>query len=215
LSGRRSLTEFRGLAACGGFSYGDVMGAGRGWANTIRYNNRAFDEFSRFFERNETFSLGVCNGCQMMAQLRDIIPGAAHWPTFHRNLSEQFEARVSMVEVTKSPSILLSGMVGSKIPVAVAHGEGRAVFDEPSHGAKANLALRYIDDADQPTEVYPLNPNGSEGGLTGVTSLDGRATIMMPHPERVYRTISNSYKPSEWGENGAWMKMFLNARAFC
>jgi phosphoribosylformylglycinamidine synthase len=215
LSGRRSLAEFAGLAACGGFSYGDVLGAGRGWAKTVRHNTRAFDEFSAFFKRNETFSLGVCNGCQMMAQLRDIIPGAEHWPTFHRNFSEQFEARVSMVEVTESPSILLAGMTGTKIPVAVAHGEGRAVFDSLDHQNAVSLALRYIDDQDQPTERYPLNPNGSANGLTGVTSKDGRATIMMPHPERVFRTVSNSYKPEEWDENGAWMKMFLNAREFC
>jgi len=215
LSGRRQLSEFSGLAACGGFSYGDVLGAGRGWAKTIRHNNRAFDEFSRFFARNETFSLGVCNGCQMMAQLRDIIPGAEHWPTFHRNYSEQFEARVSMVEVTESPSILLAGMAGTKIPVAVAHGEGRAVFDHTQDSGAVALALQYIDDQDQPTERYPLNPNGSANGLTGVTSRDGRATIMMPHPERVFRTVSNSFKPNDWDENGAWMKMFINARTFC
>jgi phosphoribosylformylglycinamidine synthase len=214
LSGRVSLAEMSGLAACGGFSYGDVLGAGRGWASTILNNSRAYDEFSAFFQNQDTFSLGVCNGCQMMAQLQELIPGSEHWPTFHRNASEQFEARVSMVEVMKSPSVLLSGMAGSRIPVAVAHGEGQAKFISPAALQNVTRSLQYIDDRDVATEQYPLNPNGSPQGVTGVTSLDGRATIMMPHPERVFRTITNSHKPASWEENGAWMKMFLNARQF-
>jgi phosphoribosylformylglycinamidine synthase len=214
LSGRVSLAEMSGLAACGGFSYGDVLGAGRGWASTILNNSRAYDEFSAFFQNQDTFSLGVCNGCQMMAQLQELIPGSQHWPTFHRNASEQFEARVSMVEVMESPSVLLSGMAGSRIPVAVAHGEGQAKFVSPAALQNVTRSLQYIDDRDVATEQYPLNPNGSPQGVTGVTSLDGRATIMMPHPERVFRTITNSHKPASWEENGAWMKMFLNARQF-
>ncbi|RMA81418.1 phosphoribosylformylglycinamidine synthase [Umboniibacter marinipuniceus] len=214
LSGRVSLSEMSGLAACGGFSYGDVLGAGRGWASTILNNSRAYDEFSAFFQNEQSFSLGVCNGCQMMAQLQELIPGSEHWPTFHRNASEQFEARVAMVEVMDSPSILLSGMAGTRIPVAVAHGEGQAKFASQLALQNVTRSLRYIDDSDNATEQYPLNPNGSPEGITGVTSLDGRATIMMPHPERVFRTITNSHKPAGWEENGAWMKMFLNARKF-
>ncbi|WP_298635997.1 phosphoribosylformylglycinamidine synthase [uncultured Umboniibacter sp.] len=214
LSGRLSLADMSGLAACGGFSYGDVLGAGRGWASTILNNPRAYDEFSAFFQNQQTFSLGVCNGCQMMAQLQELIPGSAHWPTFHRNASEQFEARVAMVEVMDSPSVLLNGMAGSRIPVAVAHGEGQAKFASPVALQNVTRSLQYIDDNDAATQQYPLNPNGSPEGVTGVTSLDGRATIMMPHPERVFRTITNSHKPAGWEENGAWMKMFLNARKF-
>jgi len=210
LAGRIQLDEFKGLAACGGFSYGDVLGAGRGWAKTILNSTRARDQFASFFHRDNTFSLGVCNGCQMMSQLKELIPGTDFWPTFERNESEQFEARVSMVEVTKSPSVLLQSMIGSRLPVAVAHGEGRANYR--SEVDSEVVALRYIDDANGYTEQYPANPNGSPQGITGVCSRDGRATIMMPPPERVYRAISNSYRPSEWGENGPWLEMFRNAR---
>jgi len=210
LAGRTQLDNFQGLAACGGFSYGDVLGAGRGWAKTILNSQRARDQFASFFHRDQTFSLGVCNGCQMMSQLRELIPGTDFWPTFERNESEQFEARVSMVEVTKSPSILLQSMIGSRLPVAVAHGEGRANYRSEIDAEV--VALRYVDSENRYTERYPANPNGSPEGITGVCSRDGRATIMMPHPERVYRAISNSYRPSQWGENGPWLEMFRNAR---
>jgi phosphoribosylformylglycinamidine synthase len=211
IAGRVSLSDFQGLAACGGFSYGDVLGAGEGWAKSILFNARARDAFQAFFARPDVFALGVCNGCQMMSQLKDIIPGAEHWPQFHRNGSEQFEARFSMVEVLASPSIFLTDMVGSQLPVVVSHGEGRAVF-APGSQAEAAVALRYIDFEGRATETYPLNPNGSPAGITGVTTDDGRFTIMMPHPERVFRTVQNSWHPEEWGENGAWFRMFASAR---
>ena len=211
LAGRVSLADFRGLAACGGFSYGDVLGAGEGWAKSILFNARAREAFQTFFARPDVFALGVCNGCQMMSQLKAIIPGAEHWPQFHRNASEQFEARFSMVEVAASPSIFLADMVGSQLPVVVSHGEGRAVF-APGAQAEVDVALRYIDFEGRPTETYPLNPNGSPSGITGVTTADGRFTIMMPHPERVFRTVQNSWHPAEWGENGAWFRMFASAR---
>ncbi|BCX81347.1 phosphoribosylformylglycinamidine synthase [Methylomarinovum caldicuralii] len=209
--GGRGLDEFSGLAACGGFSYGDVLGAGSGWAASILFNSRARDTFRKFFEREETFSLGVCNGCQMLSQLKELIPGAQHWPRFQRNLSEQFEARLSLVEVLPSPSILLQGMEGSILPVAVAHGEGRAVF-EPQDQPQALISLRYVDHYGNPTETYPFNPNGSPGGITGLTTTDGRVTIMMPHPERCFRTIQHSWHPEDWGENGPWLRLFRNAR---
>ncbi|MGB1310534.1 MAG: phosphoribosylformylglycinamidine synthase, partial [Leucothrix sp.] len=216
LGGKISLAEFKGLVACGGFSYGDVLGAGGGWAKTILFNQQASQAFSDFFEREDTFALGVCNGCQMLSQLKHMIPGAAHWPAFYRNHSEQFEARVSMVEVMDSPSVFLSGMTGSKLPIAVAHGEGRAVFDgdvDRTELLSANkVALRYVDATGRVTEHYPENPNGSVDGITGLCSEDGRVTIMMPHPERVCRTVTNSWHPDEWGENGPWMRMFRNAR---
>lgn len=212
ISGRISLKDFTGLAACGGFSYGDVMGAGGGWANSIRYNSRAFDEFSAFFERPDAFGLGVCNGCQMMSRLRDIIPGAEHWPTFERNLSEQFEARFVTVEVFKSESIFMKAMQGSRIPVAVAHGEGRAVFKDEERIADANVSLAYVDNAGNLADRYPANPNGSPYGVTGVCSDDGRFTIMMPHPERVFRSVTNSWAPEQWGARGPWMRIFENAR---
>ncbi|MBI3143874.1 MAG: phosphoribosylformylglycinamidine synthase [Pseudogulbenkiania sp.] len=211
IGGRVSLADFKGLAACGGFSYGDVLGAGEGWAKSILFNARARDEFEGFFQRGDTFALGVCNGCQMMSNLSGIIPGAQHWPKFHRNASEQFEARFAMVEVPASPSIFLADMAGSQLPVVVSHGEGRAVF-VPGHQPQVITALRYVDFAGQPTETYPLNPNGSPDGITGVTTADGRFTIMMPHPERVFRTVLNSWHPAEWGENGAWFRMFASAR---
>ncbi|TDR73035.1 phosphoribosylformylglycinamidine synthase [Paludibacterium purpuratum] len=211
LSGRVSLADFHGLAACGGFSYGDVLGAGEGWAKSILFNSRARDAFQAFFARGDVFALGVCNGCQMMSHLAGMIPGAEHWPTFRRNASEQFEARFAMVEVPESPSIFLGDMVGSQLPVVVSHGEGRAVFASGEQ-SQATIALRYIDLEGRPTETYPLNPNGSPAGITGVTTADGRFTIMMPHPERVFRTVQNSWHPAEWGENGAWYRMFASAR---
>lgn len=218
IEGRVTLKGFQGLVACGGFSYGDVLGAGGGWAKSIRFNPRAFEEFSAFFAREDSFGLGVCNGCQMLAQLSDIIPGAGHWPRFVRNRSEQFEARLVMVEVLDSPSIFLTGMAGSKMPIAVAHGEGRVEFGEgldPDAVAQGGLvALRYVDHYGQPTEVYPMNPNGSVHGMTGFTTEDGRFTIMMPHPERVFRAVQYSWRPRGWGEDGPWMRMFRNARVW-
>jgi phosphoribosylformylglycinamidine synthase len=204
------------LVACGGFSYGDVLGAGEGWAKSILFNPNAREQFSAFFQRDDTFGLGVCNGCQMMSNLRSIIPGAEHWPRFVRNESEQFEARVSMVEVIDSPSILLQGMVGSRMPIAVAHGEGRAEFPEgvsPSILRESNLlVMQFVDNFGKPTQTYPMNPNGSPEGISGICSADGRFTLMMPHPERVYRTVQNSWHPDEWGEDGPWLRLFRNAR---
>ena len=214
IAGRHSLADFQGLVACGGFSYGDVLGAGGGWANSIRFNERAFEEFSRFFERGDVFGLGVCNGCQMMSHLRDMIPGAAYWPHFERNASEQFEARVVTVEVFASDSVFFKGMQGSRIPVPVAHGEGRAVFDDEERLADANVVLAYVDNSGNLAETYPANPNGSPYGVTGVCNDDGRFTIMMPHPERVFRSVTNSWAPEQWGERGPWLRMFENARVF-
>ncbi len=216
--GEADLSGFRGLAACGGFSYGDVLGAGGGWAATILHNPRAREAFEAFFARGDTFALGVCNGCQMLARLAPIIPGADHWPRFVRNRSEQFEARLVQVEVLDSPSIFLRGMAGSILPVAVAHGEGRARFDEPG-GPEAALAegiaaLRYVDGHRRPAERYPYNPNGSPGGLTGFTTRDGRVTILMPHPERVFRTVQLSWHPDGWPEEGPWLRFFRNARVW-
>ncbi len=217
ISGRETLRDFAGIVACGGFSYGDVLGAGGGWAKSILHNPRVRDAFQAFFHREDVFGLGVCNGCQMLSQLRDLIPGASHWPHFRRNLSEQFEARLSLVEVLPSPSILLADMQGSRLPIAVAHGEGRAVFDDNSPEAvlKAGLvSLQYVDGHGRATEHYPENPNGSPYGITGLTTRDGRFTIMMPHPERVFRTVQNSWHPEDWGEEGPWLRMFRNARAW-
>lgn len=210
ISGQKDLSDFVGLAACGGFSYGDVLGAGEGWAKSILFNEQARATFSDFFKREDTFGLGVCNGCQMLSNLRELIPGAEAWPHFVRNESEQFEARVAMVEIQRSPSILLSGMEGSQLPVAVAHGEGRAEYANASE--KGRVALRYIDHQGNVTEQFPFNPNGSAQGITGLTTEDGRFTIMMPHPERCFRTVQNSWSPEEWGEDGAWLRMFRNAR---
>ena len=219
LSGRVTLEGFRGLVACGGFSYGDVLGAGEGWAKSILFNDIAREQFKAFFERENTFALGVCNGCQMLSNLHELIPGADHWPHFVRNQSEQFEARVAMVEVQKSDSIMLAGMEGSRMPIAVAHGEGHAEFaneaDLEAVNKNATVALRYVDNFGITTEAYPANPNGSVQGITGLTASNGRVTIMMPHPERVFRAVQNSYQPDEWSEDGAWMRMFRNARAWC
>jgi len=211
IEGRVSLSEFTGLVACGGFSYGDVLGAGGGWAKSILFNSKLRAEFSAFFERPDTFGLGVCNGCQMLSALKELIPGAEHWPAFKRNQSEQFEARVAMVEVQKSPSIFLTGMAGSKLPVVIAHGEGRAEFRE-SASEKVEVVLNYIDNYGDRTEYFPANPNGSPEGITGLTTTDGRFTIMMPHPERCFRTLQNSWYPDDWEEEGAWMRLFRNAR---
>ena len=216
LEGRIRLADFQVIAACGGFSYGDVLGAGGGWAKSILFNPRARDEFAAFFQRGDSLSLGVCNGCQMFSHLKELIPGADHWPRFVRNLSEQFEARTSLVEVVASPSLLFEGMAGSRLPVAVAHGEGRAEFDEshtPHQALAAGLvSLRYVDHRGAPAEHYPANPNGSPLGITGLTTTDGRATILMPHPERVFRTVQNSWHPAEWREDAPWLRMFRNAR---
>jgi phosphoribosylformylglycinamidine synthase len=212
ISGRVSLSEFKGLVACGGFSYGDVLGAGGGWANSILFNSRARDEFEHFFNRADTFGLGICNGCQMLSQLKDFIPGADHWPRFMRNMSEQFEARYSLVEVMESPSILLQGMAGSRMPIAVAHGEGRVEYREGQQANDKLLSLRYIDHHGQATERYPFNPNGSAEGITGLCNEDGRFTIMMPHPERVFRTVQHSWYPENRSEDGPWMRLFRNAR---
>ncbi len=214
IHGRVSLKDFNGLVACGGFSYGDVLGAGGGWAKSILFNPTARQEFSDFFQRTDTFGLGVCNGCQMMAGLKEIIPGAEHWPTFKRNDSEQFEARVVMVKVQESPSIFLQGMAGSRLPVVVAHGEGRAEFAQSDDQHNALTALSYVDNQGQETTDFPENPNGSPQGITGLTTTDGRFTIMMPHPERCFRALQNSWHPDDWQEDGAWMRMFRNARVW-
>ncbi|HQS37815.1 MAG: phosphoribosylformylglycinamidine synthase [Methylophilales bacterium 39-45-7] len=218
IAGRVSLQDFAGFVACGGFSYGDVLGAGEGWAKSILFNARARDEFSAFFNRQDSFALGVCNGCQMMSNLRELIPGAAHWPHFVRNKSEQFEARLSMVEVLESPSLFFNGMAGSKMPIAVAHGEG---FAESSQTNAVNellaqklVTMRFIDHASVPTENYPFNPNGSPQGVTGLTSIDGRFSIMMPHPERVIRNVQNTWQRCGDAEDSAWLRMFQNARRY-
>ncbi|MGP9798014.1 phosphoribosylformylglycinamidine synthase [Halomonas sp. 86] len=218
LEGRVALDEFKGLVACGGFSYGDVLGAGGGWAKSVLFNERARDQFAAFLTREDSFSLGVCNGCQMLSQLKSLIPGAENWPGFVRNESEQFEARVAMLRVEKTPSVLLAGMEGSLLPIAVAHGEGRAEFRDAAHlrsmQSSNQIALRYIDNYGQVTTRYPANPNGSPSGITGLTTSDGRVTIMMPHPERVTRAVTNSWRPAEWIEDGAWLRMFRNARVW-
>jgi phosphoribosylformylglycinamidine synthase len=215
---RARLSDYQGLVMCGGFSYGDVLGAGEGWAKSILFHSRLRDEFTEFFVRPDTFSLGVCNGCQMMSTLRTLIPGTEHWPRFVRNRSEQFEGRLSLVEVTKSPSILLAGMEGSRMPIAVAHGEGYAEFatsaDLQACKDQKLVSLRFVDNHGQPTERYPANPNGSPQGITGITTPDGRVTLTMPHPERVYRTLQNSWHPDEWGEDSPWMRIFRNARVW-
>ncbi|ELR65228.1 Phosphoribosylformylglycinamidine synthase, synthetase subunit [Photobacterium marinum] len=216
LSGKVALDGFNGLVACGGFSYGDVLGAGEGWAKSVLFNNMARDQFEAFFHRNDTFALGVCNGCQMMSNLRDLIPGAELWPRFVRNESERFEARFSLVEVQQSDSLFFNGMAGSRMPIAVSHGEGRVEVRNAEHLAaieqSGTVALRYLDNYGNATEKYPANPNGSPNGITGLTTQDGRVTIMMPHPERVFRTVANSWHPDDWNENSPWMRMFRNAR---
>ncbi len=216
LAGRTGLDSFQTLVACGGFSYGDVLGAGEGWAKSILFNSRVRDEFAEFFLRPQTLALGVCNGCQMMSNLRELIPGSELWPRFVRNQSDRFEARFSLVEVTDSPSLLLQGMAGSHMPIAVSHGEGRVEVRDEAHllalESKGLVALRFIDSANNITERYPANPNGSPKGITAVSNEDGRVTIMMPHPERVFRTVNNSWHPEEWGEDSPWMRIFRNAR---
>jgi len=220
LAGKAKLDDFRGLIACGGFSYGDVLGAGEGWAKTILFNQRLRDQFSAFFNRQDSFALGVCNGCQMMSNLSGIIPGAQAWPKFTRNQSEQYEARLVMAEVLTSPSIFTQGMEGSQLPIAIAHGEGFANFSQQGNLEQLQnqglAALRFVDSNGKPTETYPMNPNGSPGGLTGVTTPDGRFTVMMPHPERVFRAVQMSWCPPEWLDvaDGAspWLRLFRNAR---
>jgi phosphoribosylformylglycinamidine synthase len=217
LSGQVALDSFRGLVACGGFSYGDVLGAGQGWAKSVLFHAQLREMFSAFFARSDTFALGVCNGCQMLSTLRDIIPGAAHWPRFVRNTSEQFEARFAQLEILETPSILFRGMAGSVLPIAVAHGEGRAEFTgmDPAQVLQEGLvAARYVDGYGKPTEVYPANPNGSPLGITALTTTDGRVTVMMPHPERVFRTVTHSWHPDDWGPDGPWLRLFRNARVW-
>ena len=218
LSGRTDLANFNGLVACGGFSYGDVLGAGEGWAKSILFNANARAMFKAFFERETTFTLGVCNGCQMLSNLKEIIPGAQHWPHFVQNKSERFEARFSLVEIQESPSVLFKGMEGSRMPIAVSHGEGHAEFSSDEAIDAANnsgtVSMRYVNNYGEVTETYPANPNGSVDGITSLTTTDGRVTIMMPHPERVFRTVANSWHPDSWGEDSPWVRMFRNARAF-
>jgi phosphoribosylformylglycinamidine synthase len=209
--GRRSLDQFAGFVACGGFSYGDVLGAGRGWAKSILFHENLREQFSRFFADDGKFALGVCNGCQMLAALKELIPGAGAWPDFTANRSEQFEGRFSLVRVEDSPSLFLRGMKGSIIPVATAHGEGRAVFAENAP-VDDLIALRYVDSSGGATEHYPENPNGSPAGVTGLCNADGRVTIMMPHPERTLRGINFSWAPAQWGDVSPWRRMFLNVR---
>jgi phosphoribosylformylglycinamidine synthase len=217
-TGRAQLPDFAGVVACGGFSYGDTLGAGIGWARSITFNNQLADAFAAFFARSDTFALGVCNGCQMFAELADIIPGAQAWPRFTQNLSERFEARLSLVEVLDSPSIFFKGMAGSRLPIVVSHGEGYANFNARGDAGKAIAAMRFVDGHGQATEIYPLNPNGSAGGLTAVTTADGRFTAMMPHPERVFRNAQMSWTDvAQTGGLSApspWMQMFRNARRY-
>jgi len=215
MAGRMRLAGFHGFVACGGFSYGDVLGAGEGWARSILFNPPLAAEFAAFFGRGDTFALGVCNGCQMLAALAPMIPGARAWPRFTRNRSEQFEARLSLVEVTDSPSIFFRGMAGSRAPIAVAHGEGRADFSQQGDAAQLHVAMRFVDHHGQPTERYPYNPNGSPGGITAVTTPDGRFTALMPHPERVFRSVQMSWAPADLGADSPWMRMFRNARVWC
>lgn len=211
-SGRARLQDFKGVVACGGFSYGDTLGAGIGWARSVTFNPVLASQFQDFFARQDTFGLGVCNGCQMFAELADIIPGAQDWPRFTTNLSERFEARLSLVEVLESPSLFLQGMAGSRLPIAVAHGEGYANFKYRGNAAKAIAAMRYVDHRGQATERYPLNPNGSPEGLTAVTTADGRFTAMMPHPERVFRNIQMSWTSGDPSQRSPWMRLWQNAR---
>jgi phosphoribosylformylglycinamidine synthase len=218
LAGRRSLRDFRGLIACGGFSYGDVLGAGEGWAKSILFHEATRAEFVRFFERGDTFTLGVCNGCQMMAALKQLVPGTEHWPRFVRNRGEQFEGRFSLVEILDSPAVLLAGMAGARLPIAVAHGEGRAEFADGAQqqqlAAARQIAFRYVDNRGGVASTYPANPNGSPLGIAAVTSRDGRVLVTMPHPERSFRTAQNSWYPSAHGEFSGWMRMFRNARVW-
>jgi phosphoribosylformylglycinamidine synthase len=211
-AGRARLDMFQGFVACGGFSYGDTLGAGEGWARSILFDPRLADQFAAFFARPDVFALGVCNGCQMMAALAPMIPGAEAWPRFVRNRSEQFEARLSLVEVLESPSMFFTGMAGSRLPIAVAHGEGYADFSQRGDAARVLAAMRYVDHRGAATEAYPANPNGSPGGLTAVTTADGRYTALMPHAERVFRNVQMSWTAAERSAPSAWMRMFENAR---
>ena len=210
LSKKIKLSQFHGMVACGGFSYGDVLGAGRGWANSILFNNQAKDEFREFFNRQDSFSLGVCNGCQMLSNLKEIIPGSENWPTFERNTSEQFEARFTSVKIQKTNSLFFHDMEDSIMPIAIAHGEGKAQFTSKLNNK--NIAIKYIDYHGDRSQIYPHNPNGSENAVASVCNDSGRVTLMMPHPERVFRSIQNSWHPKEWGERSPWMRMFENAR---
>jgi phosphoribosylformylglycinamidine synthase len=217
IAGRARLQDFAGFVACGGFSYGDVLGAGRGWATSILERPELRDGFEEFFARGDSFALGICNGCQMLSQLKPIIPGAARWPHFLRNRSEQYEARLALLEVIESPSLFLRGMVGSRIPVAVAHGEGRARFESADDAAAAAVSLRYVEGDGRPATRYPANPNGSHDTIAGLTSDDGRVTILMPHPERTLRTANYSWAPAAWSAaqstpDSPWLRMFRNAR---
>jgi len=214
ISGRVSLSSFKGYAACGGFSYGDVLGGGQGWAKSILFNARARKEFEAFFARSDTFALGICNGCQMMSALKELVPGAQHWPSFEKNRSEQFEARMVMVEIVESPAIVFRGMAGSRIPGVTAHGEGRAQFASDADRKGAIVSARFVDNRGQVTETYPLNPNGSPEGITALTTKDGRFTILMEHPERVFRSVQMSWAPDGAGEDSPWMRMFRNARVW-
>jgi phosphoribosylformylglycinamidine synthase len=211
-AGRTRLAEYQSLVACGGFSYGDTLGAGEGWARSILFNAALAEQFAAFFNRPDTLALGVCNGCQMMAALSPLIPGAASWPKFTRNRSEQFEARLSMVEVLPSPSLFFGGMAGSRLPIAVAHGEGYADFSQRGDAAAVQRALRFVDHRGEPTEAYPANPNGSPGGLCAVTTADGRFTVLMPHPERVFRNVQMSWSGGDVSAPSPWLRMFRNAR---
>ena len=217
LDGNTNLNDFQGMAVCGGFSYGDVLGAGGGWSRTILYNNLVKDQFQEFFNDEKVFALGVCNGCQMLSNLKDIIPGAEFWPSFERNLSDQFEARLAQVKISKTESILLDGMEDWVIPVASAHGEGRAQFNnnDLEELEKSNqIAMHFVDSSENSSEKYPINPNGSPNGITGITASNGRVTIMMPHPERVFRKVQLSWHRKDWNEYSPWMQIFINAKKF-
>jgi phosphoribosylformylglycinamidine synthase len=209
-----SLDGFQLLVACGGFSYGDVLGAGEGWAKSILFNTRARAAFERWFSAGERLTLGVCNGCQMLASLAELIPGTEAWPRFRRNRSEQFEGRLSLVEILPTRSPFFAGMAGSVLPIAVAHGEGRAEFHDADQeaAARALVAMRFVDGQGRAARRYPANPNGSPDGIAGLTSADGRVTIVMPHPERVFRSAQNSWRPAGAGEDSGWMRLFRNAR---
>jgi phosphoribosylformylglycinamidine synthase len=218
ISGRVTLDTFKALVACGGFSYGDVLGAGEGWAKSILFNPVAREQFARFFARTDTLAAGICNGCQMLSNLHELIPGTQHWPHFVRNESEQFEGRTVLVKVAPGPSVLLKGMEGSVFPIAVAHGEGRAEFAsvaaQQQAMASGTIGLQYVDNHGELTQRYPYNPNGSPEGISGLCNTDGRVTIMMPHPERVFRAVTNSWMDDAWQEDGPTMRMFRNARVW-
>ena len=216
MTGRYNLNDFNAMVACGGFSYGDVLGAGGGWAKSILFNPQLRDQFSQFFANESTLSLGVCNGCQFISTLAEIIPGAENWPRFVRNKSERFEARAAMVKINDTNSLWFKGMAGSHMPIAVSHGEGRVEFKTPENltalQAQNLIVAQYIDSHLNVTETYPANPNGSALGITAISNVDGRIATMMPHPERVFRAVSNSWHPEDWSEDSAWMRIFRNAR---